>query len=255
MSTVADPPVASNKRAHESDSDEEKELNNKKNKTFDPSSELSPPISTTSTTPSAPTQNLFDDDSSDSADEGDKTKQPTPVSNTNDFESDDSDDEQTNTAFVPSSDPNTNSSSTTNNNNSNSNDNNDNNDNNNDNFDDDEQPNNNSTFAAPPNSLKGLRACLRCGLIKTYDQFYDRGCDNCPFLDMFEDQKKVSQSTTAFFAGTCSIIDPKASWMAKWLRLSAAMPGIYAIDVTGEFDSVTREMLEQRNINWRAKPA
>ena len=252
MSTVADPPVASNKRAHESDSDEEKELNNKKNKTFDPSSELSPPISTTSTTPSAPTQNLFDDDSSDSADEGDKTKQPTPVSNTNDFESDDSDDEQTNTAFVPSSDPNTNSSSTTNNNNSNSN---DNNDNNNDNFDDDEQPNNNSTFAAPPNSLKGLRACLRCGLIKTYDQFYDRGCDNCPFLDMFEDQKKVSQSTTAFFAGTCSIIDPKASWMAKWLRLSAAMPGIYAIDVTGEFDSVTREMLEQRNINWRAKPA
>lgn len=38
--------------------------------------------------------------------------------------------------------------------------------------------------ASVPTSLKGLRACMRCGIIKTLDQFLEYGCENCPFLDM-----------------------------------------------------------------------
>jgi hypothetical protein len=35
-----------------------------------------------------------------------------------------------------------------------------------------------------PTSMKGIRACKRCGLLKTVDQFINEGCENCPFLEM-----------------------------------------------------------------------
>ena len=38
--------------------------------------------------------------------------------------------------------------------------------------------------ASVPDQLKGVRACKRCGIIKTVEQFLDNGCENCPFLDM-----------------------------------------------------------------------
>lgn len=38
--------------------------------------------------------------------------------------------------------------------------------------------------ASVPSSLKGIRACKRCGILKTVDQFINEGCENCPFLDM-----------------------------------------------------------------------
>jgi hypothetical protein len=57
--------------------------------------------------------------------------------------------------------------------------------------------------AGIPDDFKGLRACLRCSLVKTFEQvslsikfvfkfdaitfcvqFLDRGCDNCEFLGM-----------------------------------------------------------------------
>jgi len=38
--------------------------------------------------------------------------------------------------------------------------------------------------AQTPNALRGIRACKRCGLLKTLDQFINEGCENCPFLDM-----------------------------------------------------------------------
>jgi hypothetical protein len=43
--------------------------------------------------------------------------------------------------------------------------------------------------ASVPNSLKGVRACKRCGILKTLDQFIDNGCENCPFLDMVSKKK------------------------------------------------------------------
>ena len=38
--------------------------------------------------------------------------------------------------------------------------------------------------AVTPASLKGIRACKRCGLLKTLGQFMNEGCENCPFLEM-----------------------------------------------------------------------
>ncbi|GAU35166.1 hypothetical protein TSUD_217990 [Trifolium subterraneum] len=46
-----------------------------------------------------------------------------------------------------------------------------------------------------------LRACLRCRLVKTYDQFRESGCENCPFLQMDEDQERVVECTTPNFNG------------------------------------------------------
>lgn len=38
--------------------------------------------------------------------------------------------------------------------------------------------------ASVPQSIRGIRACKRCGILKTVDQFINEGCENCPFLDM-----------------------------------------------------------------------
>ena len=38
--------------------------------------------------------------------------------------------------------------------------------------------------ASVPSSLRGIRACKRCGILKTLEQFVNEGCENCPFLDM-----------------------------------------------------------------------
>jgi transcription elongation factor SPT4 len=46
-----------------------------------------------------------------------------------------------------------------------------------------------------------LRACLRCRLIKTYDQFRESGCENCPFFKMDEDHERVVDCTTPNFNG------------------------------------------------------
>ncbi|CAI0559653.1 unnamed protein product, partial [Linum tenue] len=55
-----------------------------------------------------------------------------------------------------------------------------------------------------------LRACLRCRLVKTYDQFRESGCENCPFFKMEEDHEHVVDCTTPNFNG---------SWAARWLRI------------------------------------
>lgn len=38
--------------------------------------------------------------------------------------------------------------------------------------------------ASVPQSIRGIRACKRCGILKTLEQFVNEGCENCPVLDM-----------------------------------------------------------------------
>mmetsp|Transcript_9204 Transcript_9204/g.24842 ORF Transcript_9204/g.24842 Transcript_9204/m.24842 type:complete len:138 (-) Transcript_9204:284-697(-) len=106
-----------------------------------------------------------------------------------------------------------------------------------------------------PTAMRGIRACKRCGLLKTMDQFMNDGCDNCPFLDMVENPERCGLCTTAFFEGQCAIMDPRESWAAKWIRCDGYLPGVYAISVTGQFDREIEEDLENRGIRWRCRPA
>ena len=56
-------------------------------------------------------------------------------------------------------------------------------------------------FCDAPNSMKNHRACLRCGLVKCFDQFYQDGCENCPFLELADRQDRVGSCTTSDFGG------------------------------------------------------
>ena len=61
-------------------------------------------------------------------------------------------------------------------------------------------------YAERPDSLKKLRACKSCKLIKTADQFYRNFCDNCEHTSSGEQDAGarrdfVDNGTTADFEG------------------------------------------------------
>mmetsp|Transcript_890 Transcript_890/g.1378 ORF Transcript_890/g.1378 Transcript_890/m.1378 type:complete len:144 (-) Transcript_890:401-832(-) len=108
--------------------------------------------------------------------------------------------------------------------------------------------------APVPTAIKGVRSCMRCGIIKTLDQFLEYGCENCPFLDMAGNHERCNLCTTAFFEGQVAVMDPGESWTAKWLRVDTYLPGVYAISITGQFDREIEEELESRGCRWRCRP-
>jgi len=108
--------------------------------------------------------------------------------------------------------------------------------------------------ARTPSALKAMRACMRCGIIKTYEDFDRDGCENCPFLEMQERRERCLSCTTGFFEGTVAIMDPRESWTSKWLRCDGYLPGVYAITVTGQFTREIEEDLENKGIRWRCRP-
>jgi transcription elongation factor SPT4 len=98
-----------------------------------------------------------------------------------------------------------------------------------------------SQFAEIPDSDKGLRACLRCSLLKTFSQFVDSGCENCDFLGMAGENDKVHECTTAYFEGSVALIQPGGSWVARWQRIVTYVPGLYALAMQGRLPD---DMLE-----------
>lgn len=84
-----------------------------------------------------------------------------------------------------------------------------------------------------PPRLKGLRACLRCRLIKSSQQFMDEGCENCN-EELGDDATAVENFTTPVFKGMIAMMEPKSSWIARWHRQENKARGMYAMKVYGQ---------------------
>ena len=75
---------------------------------------------------------------------------------------------------------------------------------------------------------KTLRACFKCKLVKTEEQWEESGCINCGF-----DPNDYLDETTHEFTGMIALCDPEDSWVAKWQGLTKLSVGVYAKAVTG----------------------
>ncbi|XP_042010902.1 transcription elongation factor SPT4 homolog 1-like isoform X2 [Salvia splendens] len=86
-----------------------------------------------------------------------------------------------------------------------------------------------------------LRACLRCRLVKTYDQFRESGCENCPFFQMEDDHERVVDCTTPNFTG---------SWAARWLRIGKFAPGCYTLAVSEALNPDLQNICEEEHVPY-----
>ncbi|OUS41881.1 Spt4/RpoE2 zinc finger protein [Ostreococcus tauri] len=89
--------------------------------------------------------------------------------------------------------------------------------------------------AEPPldGSTKRSRACRRCGLVNTFEQFLEKGCENCPDV-IANDRSIISEKTTQLYSGLVSIQDGSNSWVATWLRKDRLKPGCYALSMNND---------------------
>ncbi|CAH0547919.1 unnamed protein product [Brassicogethes aeneus] len=110
------------------------------------------------------------------------------------------------------------------------------------------------SYSSIPKDLRGLRACLSCSLIKSFDQFENDGCENCEdFLRMRNNSDNVLDCTSKNFDGMVASMSPAESWVAKWQRIATFCPGVYAISVSGHLPhSITKEM-KRNGINLRSR--
>lgn len=83
-----------------------------------------------------------------------------------------------------------------------------------------------------PNATSRLRACLRCKIILSPQQFTRSGCPNCD-VDFVGDRQAVEELTTRNYSGTAAIINPAQSWVGRNIKADSLVPGVYAIAVQG----------------------
>ena len=84
-----------------------------------------------------------------------------------------------------------------------------------------------------PSTLKKLRACIACRLVKTEEQFKKEGCENCNPINPINVSNYLEHTTTNF-EGMISLMQPSDSWVAKWNSLVKYLPGLYCISVAGQ---------------------
>ncbi len=105
-----------------------------------------------------------------------------------------------------------------------------------------------------PLGEKKLRACLVTGLVKTEEQWLREGNDNVPCLELERDREKMFECTSADFDGMAAIMQPNASWVARWQGVASPnfVPGCYALRVRGLLPNEHVVTLEDNGIRYRA---
>lgn len=68
--------------------------------------------------------------------------------------------------------------------------------------------------APVPEALnRNLRCCVPCRLVKTLEQFFEQGCENCHFLDMEGDRERIEDCTTTEFHVRVLRIELRSIWI------------------------------------------
>eukprot|EP00929_Paragymnodinium_shiwhaense_P045796 TRINITY_DN23347_c1_g1_i1.p1 TRINITY_DN23347_c1_g1~~TRINITY_DN23347_c1_g1_i1.p1 ORF type:complete len:429 (+),score=122.88 TRINITY_DN23347_c1_g1_i1:100-1386(+) len=84
-----------------------------------------------------------------------------------------------------------------------------------------------------PSAVTNLRACKRCRVIQTKDQFFKSGCPTCrEVLDMKENEARVAACTTGNYHGILAIMRP-GTFTSRFNGLEKNSPGLYALAVHG----------------------
>ena len=84
-----------------------------------------------------------------------------------------------------------------------------------------------------------------------YQDFRRQGCPNCePILQLQGSDESIEECTSQVFEGLITLADPKGSWVAKWQRLSAYVPGVYAIKVVGQLPDDVIDALQANGIKY-----
>lgn len=101
-------------------------------------------------------------------------------------------------------------------------------------------------FADRPDSLRQIRACKSCKLLKTAAQFHASFCDNCthehPETNSAASRSEYVESrTTSDYDGIVSLLQLQGSWVATQLNMQLGdadstplKPGVYAISLPRE---------------------
>merc|ERR1719215_1631668 len=98
-----------------------------------------------------------------------------------------------------------------------------------------------------PSGTRNLRACIRCRLIMTKEQFYDFGCPTCRgVLDMAGSEGRVVACTTTNFQGFISLMRPGA-FLSRFNGLESRRPGCYALTVHGKIPDY---ILHESEVEW-----
>ncbi|KAK9450701.1 Spt4/RpoE2 zinc finger-domain-containing protein [Limtongia smithiae] len=103
-------------------------------------------------------------------------------------------------------------------------------------------------------SVRNERACLVCGIVRTFNVFCQEGCPNCDsLLSLQNSEENVHQCTSPSFEGLVSVAEPDKSWVARWLRVDGFLPGLYAVRVNGRLPEEIVQSLGAQGVKYRPR--
>ncbi|KAJ3716489.1 transcription initiation protein spt4 [Lentinula raphanica] len=105
----------------------------------------------------------------------------------------------------------------------------------------------------PPTKSRHLRACLLCSIIQTSSDFRNIGCPNCEEILQANNPDRILACTTSYYDGVIALIDPEASWVARWQRTAKYVRGMYAARVKGRVPEDVEAELDSRGIKYRPR--